>query len=252
VTVGTLFERSKIPLSKWLMAVYLLSSSKKGISSHQLHRTLGVTYKTAWFMTHRIREAMADPKFFGPLGGSGKIVEMDETYFGTEQGKDKKQRGRRGGAAHNAMNKIVTLVERGGKARSIHVADVKGSNLKAIMQEQIHKDSHVMTDSSPRYNQVKRDKPFERYDQVNHSKGEYVRGKAHTNTVEGFFSIMKRGLIGTYHHVSSQHLKRYIGEFDFRYNNRKVSDAERSNNTLKGIKGKRLMYKGPRQDQAVL
>ncbi|MGH8746710.1 MAG: IS1595 family transposase [Burkholderiales bacterium] len=250
VTVGTVFERSKIGLHVWLQAVYLLCSSKKGMSSHQLHRTLGVTYKTAWFMTHRIREAFkTNPK--GPLGGAGKIVEADETYFGTENDKPKaSQRGQygkraQGGAAHNAMNKIVALVERDGEVRSFHVASVKGDNLKAVLTSQIAKESHVITDSAARYNVIRREQPFAKYEQVNHSAKEYVRGIAHTNTVEGYFSILKRGLIGTYHHVSSAHLHRYTNEFDFRYNQREVSDAERADAALKQIGGKRLTYRRP-------
>ena len=249
VTVGTVFERSKIALNVWLQAVYLLCSSKKGMSSHQLHRILGVTYKTAWFMTHRIREAMKSGKL-GQLGGSGKIVEADETYWGREEGQESEK-----GA--KSMNKVVALVERGGELRAFHVADVTGKNLKAVLTEQIHADSHLMTDSSPRYNLVKREQPFAQYDQVNHSQGEYVRGIAHTNTAENFFSVFKRGLIGTYHHVASPHLHRYANEFDFRYNHRErykkvggvlrrvggYTDAERTNIALKGIGGKRLTYR---------
>jgi transposase-like protein len=250
VTVGTVFERSKIGLHVWLQAVYLLCSSKKGMSSHQLHRILGVTYKTAWFMTHRIREAMTAGNF-GPIGGKGSIVEADETYFGSETGKPRSDMrnkyGRRSGAqTQKEANKIVSLVERGGKVRSFHVADVTGDNLKAVLCKQIHAESHVMTDASPRYNVVKRDMPFAAYDQVNHSKKEYVRGIAHTNTVEGYFSILKRGLIGTYHHVSSAHLSRYTNEFDFRYNHREsqgFTDQERANVVLKEIAGKRLTYR---------
>jgi len=243
VTVGTVFERSKIALNVWLQAVYLLCSSKKGMSSHQLHRILGVTYKTAWFMTHRIREAMKSGKL-GQLGGSGKIVEADETYWGREEGQESEK-----GA--KSMNKVVALVERGGELRAFHVADVTGKNLKAVLTEQIHADSHLMTDSSPRYNLVKREQPFAQYDQVNHSQGEYVRGIAHTNTAENFFSVFKRGLIGTYHHVASPHLHRYANEFDFRYNHREkmgYSDQARTVAALKGIGGKRLTYR--RLDEA--
>ena len=248
VTVGTVFERSKIALHVWLQAVYLLCSSKKGMSAHQLHRTLGVTYKTAWFMSHRIREAFNDGAQ-GPLGGAGKIVEADETYFGTEndqsraaqKGPDGKRA--RGGKMHNAMNKIVSLVERDGAVRSLHVYDVTSKNLKEVLSKQIHAESHVVTDSSPRYNLLSRLHPFAKYEQVNHSRGEYVRGIAHTNTVEGYFSILKRGLIGTYHHVSSAHLHRYTNEFDFRYNERKTTDAERADKALKQIAGKRLTYR---------
>jgi transposase-like protein len=251
VTVGTVFERSHIPLHKWLLANHLINASKKGMSAHQLHRMLGVTYKTAWFMAHRIREAMKTIPT-GQLGGSGKIVEADETYFGTESDKAKKTLrgnfGKRatGGAAMKQMNKIVSLVERDGQVRSFHVADVTGDNLKGVLYAQIHKDSHVITDSSPRYNVVKRNPKFAKYEQVNHSRGEYVRGIAHTNTVEGYFSLLKRGLIGTYHHVASAHLHRYTNEFDFRYNHRArlgYDDHARSNAILKEIAGKRLTYR---------
>lgn len=246
VTVGTVFEKSKIALNVWLQAVFLLCSSKKGMSSHQLHRILGVTYKTAWFMTHRIREAMTLGNL-GPLGGSGKVVEADETYFGTESGKAKKNiKGVKGGGMMAEMNKIVSLVERGGQVRSFHVADVSGLNLKRVLTSQIHGESHVMTDSSPRYNVVKRDQPFAAFDQINHSAKQYVRGNVHTNTVESYFSILKRGLIGTYHHVASSHLHRYTNEFDFRYNHRTAlgfNDSERANIVLKEIAGKRLTYR---------
>jgi transposase-like protein len=251
VTVGTVFERSKIALNVWLQAVFLLCSSKKGMSSHQLHRILGVTYKTAWFMTHRIREAMTLGNL-GPIGGSGKIVEADETYFGTESGIARKNwkktfgKRMRGGGYMKEMNKIVSLVERGGHVRSFHVADVSGINLKRVLTEQIHRETRVITDSSPRYNFAKREQFFAGYDQINHAYKEYVRGDVHTNTVESYFSILKRGLIGTYHHVGSDHLFRYTNEFDFRYNHRTAlgyTDNERANVVLKEIAGKRLTYR---------
>jgi transposase-like protein len=242
VKVGTIFESSHIALRLWLQAIFLIASSKKGISSNQLHRTLGITLKSAWFMSHRIREAMRDG-MLGQLGGVGKIVEADETYYGSETG-SKKAHGR-AGKALTQMNKVVSLVERGGKVRSFHVPEVTGATLKAILEDQIDRESHVMTDSSPRYNVVKRNPQFAAYDQVNHSQDEYVRGNAYTNTVEGYFSILKRGLVGTYHHVSSQHLHRYTNEFDFRYNNRialGVNDQQRAVNLLRGVVGKRLTY----------
>jgi transposase-like protein len=242
VTVGTVFHRSKIKLNIWLQAVYWMCASKKGISSKQLERMLGVTYKTAWFMSMRIREAMRSGDM-SPLGGAGKIVEADETYFGNETGGSRK---RKAGRALVEMNKIVSLVERGGKVRSFHVADVTGKNLKTVLKKQIHADSHVMTDASPRYNVIKREQPFAAYDQVNHAQGEYARGIASTNSVEGYFSILKRGLIGTYHHVSSAHLHRYTNEFDFRFNHREAlgySDTQRANQVLREIAGKRLTYR---------
>lgn len=257
VTVGTVFERSKIKLNVWLQAVYLLCSSKKGMSSHQLHRTLGVTYKTAWFMTHRIREAMKGGGITGLMGGGGKIVEADEAYWGIEDGVSKDKIGKQGGKL-KSMNKIVSLVEReSGQVRSLHVPDVTGENLREILTSNVHQDTHLMTDASPAYNATKREAPFAKHSQVNHSKKEYARGIVTTNTVEGFFSIMKRGLIGTYHHVSSHHLQRYLHEFDFRYNNRETkgrdeqgrvirtgpNDTERTVAALKGIGGKRLTYR---------
>lgn len=248
VTVGTVFERSKIALHIWLQAVHLMCASKKGISAKQLERMLGVTYKTAWFMSHRIREAMIS-ETAGRLGGSGKIVEADETYWGSESGSkvdSAKANRRKSGAALNDSNKIVSLVERNGQVRSFHVPSVTGKNLKAVLDSQIHPATHLMTDSSPRYNLTKREHGFAAYDQVNHSKKEYVRGVIHTNTVEGYFSILKRGLVGTFHHVGSQHLQRYCTEFDFRYNARVTlgfNDTDRADLALKGIAGKRLTYR---------
>lgn len=236
VTVGTVFERSKIALNIWLQAVYLLCSSKKGMSSHQLHRTLGVTYKTAWFMAHRIREAFKRGTFT-PMGGSGKIVEADETYFGNIKGKP-----RHSGAANK--HKILALVERGGEVRAFHVPSVTGETLKPILLKQIHADTHLMTDEAKNY--ILPGRQFAKHSTVNHGIKEYARGDVTTNTVEGYFSILKRGLTGTYHHVSEEHLKRYVGEFDFRYNNRAalgVTDEERTNTALKGISGKRLTYR---------
>lgn len=238
VTVGTVFERSKIPLSKWLMAVYLLCSSKKGISSHQLHRTLDVTYKTAWFMAHRIREAMTDSPT-GLLGGNGGTVEADETFWGN----NKRVKGTTGrGYAHKM--KVVALVERKGRVRSFHVKDIKASTIKEILVSNIDKQANLRTDEASMYTLVGRQ--FASHEIVSHSAREYSRGDAHTNTIEGCFSILKRGLIGTYHKCGEQHLQRYVNEFDFRYNNRAalgVNDIQRTATALKGISGKRLTYR---------
>jgi transposase-like protein len=238
VTVGTVFERSKIPLSKWLMVVYLLCASKKGMSSHQLHRMLGVTYKTAWFMTHRIREAMkSNPK--GLLGSGGGTVEADETFWLNSK-RSKKGRAYKGrGFEHK--EKIVSLVERNGQVRSFHVPQVNAANLRPILKANMAADAHLMTDEHNAYFRL--GKEFASHSVVKHGKKEYVRGKAHTNTVEGYFSLLKRGLIGTYHHVGARHLQRYVTEFDFRYNNRETTDAERADNALRGITGKRLLYR---------
>ena len=245
VTVGTLFERSKVPLNKWMLATYLLCSSKKGISAHQLHRMLGVTYKTAWFMAHRIREGMRPADDAGPLGGEGKYVEVDETVIG---GKERnKHKSKRNPKNIGAVGKEITfsLVERGGRVRSHHVPAVNAKTLRPIMRAHIDRKSFLMTDDAGQYRVI--GPGFASYQTVNHSIEEYVRGDAHTNTVEGYFSLLKRGINGSYHHVSQQHLRRYLGEFDFRYNERAalgVTDAERTVKALQGIGGKRLTYGG--------
>jgi transposase-like protein len=238
VTVGTVFESSKISLSKWLTAVYLLCSSKKGISSHQLHRTLGVTYKTAWFMSHRIRLAMADLTGGGLMGTGGKPVEADETYVGRKPGR------RKGRAGWGHKETVFALVERGGKVRSTHITGKTFPGIKRALKKHVSPDAVLMTDSARLYRKI--GKKFADHQSVNHSAGEYVRGDAHTNTIEGVFSVFKRGMTGTYQHCDSQHLHRYLAEFDFRYNNRislGVNDHERTANALKAIEGKRLTYK---------
>ncbi len=232
VTVGTLFERSKVPLNKWLLATHLLTSSKKGISSHQIHRMLGVTYKTAWFMTHRIRESLADDGSSGPLGGKGKVVEADETYIGNR---------RTGKKGTENKYKIVTLVERGGRARSQQVQRVNAHTLRPILFTQAYSASTLYTDDAPFYKKI--GYRFKEHETVNHSAKEYGRGPVHTNTIEGYFSIFKRGMIGTYQHCGSRHLKRYLAEFDFRYSHRQVSDFERATIALQQIEGKRLTYR---------
>ncbi len=238
VTVGTVFERSKIPLTKWLMVVFLMAASKKGMSAHQIHRMIGVSYKSTWFMCHRIREAMkSSPN--GLLGGGSGIVEADETFTGTKEGATKKR-----GWGHK--NAVFSLVERGGDVRSFHVPNVTAKTLKPILLAQVSAQAKVYTDDFRAYKKAKLARDFDEHQTVNHSAKEYVRGTIHTNTIEGYFSLLKRGIIGTYHHVGSQHLQRYCTEFDFRYNGRKISDVERADLLLKGIQGKRLMYGGPR------
>jgi transposase-like protein len=246
VRTGTVYERSHVPLHKWLLAFRLLCSSKKGMSSHQLARTLDVTYKTAWFMSHRIREAMAPAKGAGPKGGLGKIVEADETYIG---GKEKnKHVGKRDKKKIGGAGKEIAfaLVERGGRVRTFHVPEVNARTLRPILTAQISGQSSLITDDAGQYRHMH--KSFASHEVINHTANEYVRGDAHTNTVEGYFSILKRGIIGTYHHVSQQHLKRYLGEFDFRYNERSalgIEDAERTTRAIKGAEGKRLTYRQP-------
>ncbi|MEC9369658.1 MAG: IS1595 family transposase [Pseudomonadota bacterium] len=236
VTVGTVLERSKIPLRKWVMAFYLLNSSKKGVSAHQMHRMLGVTYKTAWFMMHRVREAMREIAPEG-MGGQNKVVEVDETYVGGKAKNAKR------GAPIPAKEPVITLVEREGKVRSFHLPAVSRNTLRPILVTQIDRKSYLMTDESRVYKSV--GKEFAGHGSVNHSIDQYVRGGGfwHTNTVEGYFSILKRGITGIYQHVSQQHLKRYLGEFDFRYNFRHVTDMERTSKAIEGISGKRLTYR---------
>src|SRR5258708_17860832 len=243
VRKGTVLEDSAIDLQHWCYAFWRAATSKKGVSALEIKRHTRLCYKSSLFLLHRIRYAMADTAF-APLGGKGKTVEADETYFGTEKGKTRP--GKRSGAAMPAMNKIVSLVERGtGRVRSNHVPSVTGENLKRILQEQIDNESTVYTDASPRYNQLKRSHGFAAYQHVAHSRGEYVRGDAHTNTIEAYFSILKRGLTGIYHNVSTAHLHRYLAEFDFRYTNRELSDGQRTALAIKQSEGKRLMYAQP-------
>jgi transposase-like protein len=238
VTVGTLYERSHIPLHKWLAATHLLMASKKGMSAMQIHRMLGVSYKSAWFTMMRIRESLREkmPEA-GPLGGKNKVVEADETFVG--------------GKARNRKNHIppkeavLSLVERDGKVRSRHVPDVSGSTLREAIVTQVDRASYLMTDDAMQYITIGRE--FAGHGTVNHSDEEYVRAYFwHTNTAEGYFSILKRGIVGVYHHVSAEHLHRYLAEFDYRYNERValgVNDRERMEKSIKGIVGKRLTYR---------
>lgn len=249
VKVGTIFESSHVPLRHWLQAMFLLASSKKGISANQLARTLGCTLKTAWFLGHRIREAM---KTVGvvPLGGEGKVVEADETYFGeSENPKPSKQRqgrpyiGRRGGGPAG-KRAVVALVERGGRVRSFNPAAADGASINAILRDNVARESSLHTDESRLYKSI--GKEFADHKTITHSHGEYVRGEVHTNTVEGVFSVFKRGMKGTYQHCAEKHLHRYLAEFDFRYNNRVaigIDDVTRAETLLKGISGRRLTYR---------
>ena len=244
-TMGTVCERSHIPLTKWLLAMHLMASSKKGMSAHQLHRMLGVTYKSAWFMAMRIREAMRqlDPDVFTPLGGTGKTAEADETFIGGRERNKHRNRRNPGNIGGMGKEAVFSILERGGKVRSHHVPEVNAATLRPILAAQLDENSFLMTDGEGQYRLL--GPMFAKHETVNHGIGEYVRGDAHTNTVEGYFSILKRGITGTYHHVSQQHLKRYLGEFDFRYNERSalsVEDAERAEKIVRGVVGKRVTY----------
>jgi transposase-like protein len=235
VTVGTIFEDSKIPLNKWLWAFAMINSGKKGLSANQLSRNLGITYKSAWFMAHRIREAMKDDG--SPLGGPGKVVESDEAFVG---GSKKKRLSRKTAP----MKKVVALVERGGRARSFHVANIHHNNIRAALVTNIHRSSTLMTDDARFYWSIGRE--FADHGTTLHSNKEFARpGGVHSNSAENFFSILKRGVIGTYHHWSAAHMHRYLAEFDFRYSTRDLSDAERTAEALKGARGKRLTYRQP-------
>jgi transposase-like protein len=238
VTVGTVFESSHVKLNLWLQAAYLLCSSKKGISSHQLMRILDVQYKTAWCMTHRLREAMKSGKL-PPMGGAGVTVEIDETFIGQKKDVPKQR-----GYAHK--HAIMTLVQRGGSARSFHVDGTSSTHLLPIIKANVAPGTHVMTDEAGQYAHL--NKYFTEHDFVRHGADEWARGNVHTNTVEGFYSVFKRGMKGVYQHCAEKHLHRYVAEFDFRYNNRVklgVDDAQRTLNALRGAVGKRLTYRIP-------
>ena len=233
---GTVFESAHLKLRQWLQAAYLMCSSKKGISSHQIARTLGVTVKTGWFVTHRLREAMKDGNL-GLLGGDMKPVEADETYIGRKKGWKKP----RGGFGHTM--KVMSLVERGGPVRSTVMDTVTRTDVERIIRKNVRHDFRLMTDTAAYY---KRPGLALEHEMVNHELREYVRGDAHTNTLEGFFSIFKRGMKGVYQHCGEQHLHRYLAEFDFRYNNRVrlgIGDSARTVTALRGIVGKRLTYR---------
>jgi transposase-like protein len=248
VTTGTVMERSHIPLNKWLMAFYLLNASKKGMSAHQLHRALNLDYKSAWFMCHRIREAMRDGGL-GPLGGGGKIVEADETYYGNvEKPRTKTTTGRPYLKKGKAANKrpIVALVVRGGNVRTFHVPVANKDNVQKIVRENIARETRLHTDESVLYGGI--DAHFATHETVKHSAGEYVRDDVHTNSAEGYFSIFKRGMRGVYQHCKEKHLHRYLAEFDHRYNYRVAlgySDIDRTLAAIRGVEGKRLMYRQP-------
>jgi transposase-like protein len=243
VKVGTVFESAHIQLNKMLQAVYLMSASKKGVSAHQLHRVLEITYKSAWFLCHRVREAMRDGSL-APMGGSGSIVEVDETFIGRKEGVEKAK------AGYGHKNAVLSLVERGGTVRSFHVDSTRKEDVLPIVRANIVREARVMTDEAIQY--AKLGDEFTQHDAVDHGRAEYgyterkTGVKVNTNTVEGYYSIFKRGMKGVYQHCAEKHLHRYVAEFDFRYNNRSalgVEDQERAGKALSGIVGKRLTYR---------
>jgi transposase-like protein len=243
VRVGTVFEESKLPMTKWLQAIFLMCSSKKGVSAHQLHRTLETTYKTAWFLAHRIREAMRDGEL-APFGSGGSMVEVDETFIGQDPDALPNK------TPFRNKNAVLTLIDRdSGRARSIvtPVDNLNARDIADILSANVAKEAHLRTDEARHY--ITPGKAFAGHGSVAHARDEYV-SKAdptvHTNTVEGFYSIFKRGMRGVYQHCSKKHLHRYAAEFDFRYSNRVaigVDDAERAHMALKGVVGRRLTYR---------
>jgi transposase-like protein len=238
VRTGTVMERSHVPLHKWLLATHLMAASKKGMSAKQMERMLGVTYKTAWFLCHRIREAMAGAAPTGPMGGPDTFVEADETYVGGKEGNKHANKRNRDWNPTGHKMAVVSLVERGGNVRSFHVANVTGPTLRGVLVQNVDRASWLMTDEHKGYTAV--GKEFRGHFSVSHSTGEYARGAlTHSNTVENFFSIFKRGVIGT----SEAHLARYTAEFDCRYNTRAMTDGERAAVILKGGIGRRLTYR---------
>ncbi|WP_306257256.1 IS1595 family transposase [Pararhizobium sp. IMCC21322] len=242
VRKGTIFEESAIPLHKWLQAIHLMCSSKKGIFSNQLHRTLEITLKSAWFLSHRIREAMRNDDFT-PLGGAGGIVEIDETFTGKRDAHRGAKLDKRGGVWWKVP--VLTLIDRKGTARSFVIDRATKANVLPILRENLDKEARVITDDSSIYRELDREYM---HAFVVHSRGEYGRGEITTNTVEGFFSIFKRGMKGVYQHCSEKHLHRYMAEYDFRYSNREklgCDDKERAKRALLSIVGRRLTYEGP-------
>lgn len=239
VLLGTVLEKSHIPINKWLAGFFMMCASKKGVSAHQLHRQLKVTYKSAWFMAHRIREAMRSGGLAPPMGSSGEMVEVDETYIGRKAGVTK---GKARGGAHK--NAVLTLVQRKGEARSFHIDRTDMVNIIPIVAENIAAEARVSTDDAAVYQDMH--VGFAEHEVVQHSKDEYVRGDFHTNSVENYYSVFKRGMKGVYQHCSEKHLHRYLAEFDFRYSNRSklgIEDNERTEKAIRQIEGRRLTYR---------
>jgi transposase-like protein len=253
VTTGTVMESSHLKMTKWLMAFYMVSASKKGVSAHQLHRSIGVTYKTAWFLAHRVRYAMEVGGLVAPLGGEDKIVEADETYHGKQETprprktKQYTQPTKGGNSGPGKKRAIVSLVERGGNVRSFHVAVADKETVQKIIRENVAPESRLHTDESALYPGI--ESHVASHETVKHTAGEYVRGDVHCNSAEGYFGVFKRGMRGVYQHCREKHLHRYLSEFDFRYNHRSrlgFSDMMRTHAAIQGAEGKRLTYRKAR------
>ncbi len=246
VRMGTIFERSHLPLHLWLQAIHLMCASKNGIATRELQRLFQCSMKTAWFLTHRIREAMTDGGL-EPLGGSGKVIEADTTYIGGREKNKHASKRTAGNIGGQGKAVVHAIVERDGRVRAHHIPRVNGATLRPVLDQHAHRASVLMTDTGGEYHII--GKEFAGHEMVNHAKGEYVRGAAHSNTVEGYFSVLKKGLGGTYNAVSEAHLHRYLAEFSFRYSNRArlgIDDTARAELALQGVKGKRLTYRTTR------
>ena len=240
VKIGTIFEGSHIPMTKWLIAIYMMCSSKKGISANQIKRSLGLSYKSAWHLCHRVRLAMTQDPLVSKLGAGGGVVEVDETYIGGKISNNRRKPYQ--GRGTKSKIAVMTLIERGGNVRTIKIPNTKKGTLQAVTIPNVDGTAHIITDEHAGYKGLS--KHFASHEVINHSKT-YVRGVIHTNFAESYHSLLKRGIVGSFHHVSAQHLPRYLREFEFRWNSRTETDGERTVAAIKGAMGKRLMYQGP-------
>ena len=240
VKIGTIFEGSHIPMTKWLMAIYMMCSSKKGISANQIKRSLGLSYKSAWHLCHRVRLAMTQEPLASKLGAGGGVVEIDETYIGGKISNNRRKPYQ--GRGTKSKIAVMTLIERGGNVRTFKLPNTKKGTLQAVTIPNVDETAHIITDEHAAYKGLS--KHFASHEVINHSKT-YVRGVIHTNFAESYHSLLKRGIVGSFHHVSEQHLPRYLREFEFRWNSRKETDGERTVAAIQGARGKRLYFRTP-------